>query len=135
MMSRRLRTGAVLKAWIEDHFRDFDQDAQLSENFLNFVRGEMKELMGSVASQLEKSFEKRRESFQAEKAEKERNLNLGEERTDTSENRAEMKNESSASSVDWMKLDPQIFAEHMTLLESHFYCSITPNEVCILPAL
>uniref|UniRef100_A0A7S4JRN7 Ras-GEF domain-containing protein n=1 Tax=Paramoeba aestuarina TaxID=180227 RepID=A0A7S4JRN7_9EUKA len=115
---RRIRTLSVLKAWVESHFRDFEQDQQLTDNFLVFVQGEMKDLMNSAADKLLKSYEKAKKEAE-EKAKK-----------DQEEEREEREDKTVEQIQDWRKLNSKVIAEHMTLLDSRYYCSITPKE-CI----
>ena len=116
----------MLKAWIEDHYRDFEQDPQLTEDFLSFVNGELTELMASSASQLGKIFEKQKDAAAKDKEEKEASLRDQKEREEEGAGVG-----AQVSLENWLAIDTQLLAEHMTLLESQYYCAITPKEVSL----
>mmetsp|Transcript_4765 Transcript_4765/g.13358 ORF Transcript_4765/g.13358 Transcript_4765/m.13358 type:complete len:731 (-) Transcript_4765:56-2248(-) len=124
---RRIRTVAVFKAWMEDHYRDFEQDEQLTTDFQNFVGGEMQSLMEKSANQLSKVFENSKKNAERDREEKEAAEAAAAEEKEKNEGQEDQPKKT----VDnWLDIDSQLLAEQMTFLESKYYCAITPKE-CI----
>ena len=107
----------VIKAWMEEHFYDFDEP-EVQDALRNFFKEAVVTM--SSAGTLMKKFEKKIQ--EEEKLQKEKVAYV----------KPSVENNiyKSLGEKGWQGVDVRVFAEQMTLLESRIYCAIKPKE-CI----
>mmetsp|Transcript_16038 Transcript_16038/g.22271 ORF Transcript_16038/g.22271 Transcript_16038/m.22271 type:complete len:457 (+) Transcript_16038:73-1443(+) len=119
--SKRVRVVGVVKAWMEDHFYDFNEP-EVQDALTSFI-DEMADTMENSAKQLRRVFERAKERNKDE----EKLQGRSRESVPAAQ---EADHAKILETKGWQGIDNKVLAEQMTILESDIYCAILPKE-CI----